>query len=94
MNDRWKIEKHPATKDKRFFIPLRIYGDGADAQQPFEIYTVLPVLGAENSSTLDTRLLVAVRNTFKTHDSCRDDILTVIAWSFEALSAFLKIRNV
>lgn len=67
-------------------IPLRIYGDGADAQsnQHFEMITLLPVLSA-SSSTLDTRLLMAVRNSDKTMVECRTKILEVVAWSFRAL---------
>lgn len=67
-------------------VPLRVYGDGADAQsnQHFEMITVLPILSA-SSSTMDTRILVAVRNSDKTMDECRTKILEVVAWSFRAL---------
>ena len=34
-------------------VPLRVYGDGADAQQHFEVFTILPIMGC-SSSTLDT----------------------------------------
>ena len=69
-------------------MPLRIYGDGADAHnaQHFELMSMLPVLCASNS-TMDSRILLTVRNCDKTTNQTRTDILTVIAWSFEALRA-------
>lgn len=72
------------SKDVKTCVPLRLYGDGANAQQHFEINTVLPVLACGHS-TLDTRLLCSVRNTQKTTVKARTDILVVLAWSFEAL---------
>ena len=66
------------------YIPIRLYGDGAEAQQPFEIYTMLSVLHA-GSSTLDSRILLACRNVNQTRDTARDLILDVLAWSFECL---------
>ena len=77
------------------YIPLRIYGDGAEAQQPFEIYTLLSVLH-EGSSTMDSRLLISCRNCHQTTDRARTDILETIAWSFEALGSlaatFMKLK--
>ena len=67
-------------------IPLRIYGDGADAARKFEMFSLLPILSA-SSSTLDTRLVLAVRNCSRTYSDCRVKISEVLAWSFEALRA-------
>lgn len=69
-------------------MPLRLYGDGADAHnaQHFELMSMLPILCA-SSSTMDSRLLLTVRSCDKTTTQTRTDILTVIAWSFEALRA-------
>lgn len=78
-------------KDTSRCIPLRIYGDGADAQQHFEIFTLLPILGC-SSSTLDSRILLNVRNTEKTAPEARRTILEIIAWSFEALRTLMKIN--
>lgn len=78
-----------SCKDPSFCIPLRIYGDGADAQQHFEIMTILPVLCC-SSSTLDSRILCSVRNTSKTTNEARAHILQVLAWSFEALRVLDK----
>ena len=78
-------------KDTSRCIPLRIYGDGADAQQHFEIFTLLPILGC-SSSTLDSRILLTVRNTEKTAPEARRTILEIIAWSFEALRTLMKIN--
>lgn len=77
-------------EDTSHCLPLRIYGDGADAQANahFEMYTVLPVLSVA-SSTLDTRLLYAVRNTDKTSPESRKKILETLAWSFEAMRNFV-----
>ena len=74
-------------EDLPWLVPLRIYGDGADAQrnQPWEMFTMLPILGMK-SSTLDSRLLLAIRNTTYTTSDCRDLILETIAWSFDVLS--------
>lgn len=77
------------SKDQRRFIPFRVYGDGADSSQPFELFSILPVL-CSSSSTLDGRLVTAVRNTHQSHDSTRDKILGVIAWSFQALRCSLE----
>lgn len=66
-------------------IPFRLYGDGADAQQHFEIMTMLPTL-AVSSSTLDSRILLSVRNTDKTTTVARTRILEVTSWSLKALS--------
>lgn len=74
----------PTSQDIFTCIPLRIYGDGADAQVHFEMFTVLPVLSA-SSSTLDSRLLTCVRNTDRTTPQARQSILEVLAWSFKAL---------
>ena len=71
-------------------IPLRIYGDGADAQQHFEIFTMLPILGC-SSSTLDSRILLNVRNTEKTTPEARRKILEIIAWSFESLRTLMEV---
>ena len=65
-------------------VPLRVYGDGADAQQHFEVFTILPIMGC-SSSTLDTRLLCSVRNTERTTNEARKRIVEILAWSFEAL---------
>ena len=70
-------------------MPLRIYGDGADAQQHFEIMTILPVLSC-SSSTLDSRVLCSVRNADKTTNQARKDILDVLAWSFESLRILVE----
>ena len=72
------------NEDRRLCIPLRLYGDGADAQQHFEIFTMLPVLST-SSSTLDSRILLSVRNCDKTTVKAREDILQTLAWSFESL---------
>ena len=78
-------------KDTRTTIPLRLYGDGADAAQKFEIMTMLPIC-ATSVSTMDTRLLLSVRNSEKTTTAARAEILEVIAWSFESLRAlFLQV---
>lgn len=74
----------PKTKDKSTCVPLRIYGDGAEAQQHFELMTILPVL-ASNHSTMDSRIVISVRNTQRTTAACRYRILEVLAWSFKAL---------
>lgn len=63
---------------------MRIYGDGADAAQKFEIMSILPVLCA-SSSTLDSRILCSVRNADKTTSEARDLVLKVMAWSFASL---------
>lgn len=73
----------PNHFDISHFFPVRLYGDGAEAQQPFEIYTILSVMG-ESDSTLDSRLLTTTRNTLSTADTARDRILEVLAWSLEA----------
>ena len=67
-----------------FCLPMRIYGDGADAQQHFEIMTVLPLLTC-SSSTMDSRILCSVRNCDKTTNEARRLILEVLVWSFQAL---------
>lgn len=51
-------------------------------------FTVLPTLGT-SSSTLDTRLLVSVRNCDRTTVDCRTRILEVLAWSFECLRSWV-----
>ena len=63
-------------------IPYRVYGDGADSHrnQSFEAITLLPCLSG-SSSTMDTRILVSVRNTVSTASSARTKISEVIAWS-------------
>ena len=70
----------------QWVVPLRVYGDGADSHrnQAFEMFSLLPLLGPK-SSTLDTRVLLGVRNTVYTMNSCRDAILDVISWSFSSL---------
>lgn len=73
-----------SVQDASRCIPLRLYGDGADAQQHFEIMTVLPIMAC-GSSTLDTRLLCSVRNTDKTTADARTKINEVISWSFHSL---------
>ena len=72
-------------------VPLRVYGDGADAQQHFEIMTILPVLSA-SSSTLDSRILVSVRNSDKTTNEARYKILEVLSWSFNALDLGMDLK--
>lgn len=68
-----------------YHLPLRIYGDGADARGRacFELYSILPVLSV-SSSTLDSRLLVCVRNTATVTDT-RQTICQILEWSFAAL---------
>jgi len=66
-----------------FCLPMRVYGDGADAQQHFEIMTVLPLLTC-SSSTMDSRILCSVRNCDRTTNEARRLILEVLVWSFEA----------
>ena len=63
-------------------IPYRVYGDGADSHrnQSFEAITLLPCLSG-SSSTMDTRILVSIRNTVSTASSARTKISEVIAWS-------------
>lgn len=78
-------------QDLSTLVPLRLYGDGADAQQHFEIMTILPVL-ASNHSTLDSRILCSVRNTYKTTTECRRQILEVLAWSFKALRPLINLN--
>ena len=77
-------------------IPLRIYGDGADVNKSgtlhFELLSLLPTLTA-SSSTLDSRLLLAVRSTYHTDPSALHDLSAVIAWSFEALSCLANTAN-
>ena len=65
-------------------LQVRLYGDGADAQQHFELMTMLAVV-TSSSSTLDSRLVLSVRNTHRTTVECRDLINEVIAWSFESM---------
>ena len=65
-------------------MPLRLYGDGADATQHFELMTLLPCLCC-SSSTLDSRIAISIRNSNKTTVEARHKILEVLAWSFEAL---------
>ena len=62
--------------------PYRVYGDGADSHrnQSFEAITLLPCLSG-SSSTMDTRILVSIRNTVSTASSARTKISEVIAWS-------------
>ena len=69
-------------------VPLRLYGDGADARgrAHFELYSILPVLSC-SGSTLDSRLLVCVRNT-NTTTHTRQTICQILAWSFSALRDF------
>ncbi len=82
-------------KDLSTCCPLRLYGDGADAQtqQHFEIHTILPVLAC-NSSALDSRILCSVRNSTKTTNECRTQILEVLAWSFESLRTLVIKKSV
>ena len=70
-------------------MPFRVYGDGADASQHFELFTILPLLCCSRS-TLDNRSVTAIRNTNKTTSECRRQILVVLAWSFEALRNLIK----
>ena len=73
-------------KDYGLYVPLRLYGDGADGRYGnvhFELYSILPVL-AVSSSTLDSRLLTCVRNT-ATVPETRTTICRILAWSFNAL---------
>lgn len=67
-------------------IPVRLYGDGADAtrNQKFEVSSLLPVLGLSHA-TLDSRIVLSCRNVGATTDEARDQINTVLAWSFECL---------
>lgn len=72
-------------------IPLRIYGDGADAARKFEFFSLLPILAC-SSSTMDTRLVLSVRNCSRTYSDCRVKLAEVIAWSFEALRLYASIK--
>lgn len=76
-------------------LPYRLYGDGADSSQGqhFEITSVLPLL-AESSSTLDTRVCLAIRNTVTTSDRARDLIHECVVWSAEAARARALRGNV
>ena len=63
---------------------VRLYGDGADAQQHFELMSLLAVV-TSSSSTLDSRIALSVRNCNRTTAESRQIICTVIAWSFHSL---------
>jgi hypothetical protein len=76
-------------KDASTCVPFRMYGDGADASQHFELFTILPLLCCSRS-TLDNRIVTAIRNSNKTTPECRQQILVVLAWSFEALRNLIK----
>ena len=76
-------------KDASTCVPFRVYGDGADASQHFELFTILPLLCCSRS-TLDNRIVTAIRNTNKTTSECRRLILIVLAWSFEALCNLIQ----
>ena len=79
----------PTSEEYKWCIPLRAYGDGAEAQQHFEILSILPLMSC-SSATLDSRILVNVRNTTKTASSARRTNLEVLAWSFSALRGLQK----
>lgn len=82
------LEEFPGL-DPNWALPLRLYGDGADVRghNHFELMTLLPVLGA-STSTMDTRLLLAVRSTIQTDQGPTvSKICEVLRWSFEALRA-------
>lgn len=66
--------------------PYRIYGDGADSHrnQNFEAMTMLPLMCGSHS-TMDSRLLLSVRNAGATASGARVLINEVIAWSLMAL---------
>lgn len=51
---------------------------------------MLPILGC-SSSTLDSRILLNVRNTEKTTPEARRKILEIIAWSFESLRTLMEV---
>ena len=74
-------------------IPFRVYGDGAEAQQKFELLSMLPLMSASHA-TLDSRILLTVRNCEKTHAQARTDILEVVRWSIEALRIPASIQQV
>ena len=69
-------------------LPVRLYGDGADAtrNQKFEVTSILPVLGL-SSATMDSRIMLSCRNVCATGAGARDLVHKVIAWSFQCLSA-------
>ena len=85
----------PDIPDLNLAIPYRVYGDGADSHrnQNFEAMTLLPVL-ASGSSTLDTRILVSVRNCQGTAASARTKISETIAWSLCAMRILVLIATV
>ena len=89
MHGHTLISQH---QDLSTCCPLRIYGDGAEAQQHFELISILPVLACGHN-TLDTRLVCAVRNSQKTTTAARHQILIVLAWSFEALRSLVVNLN-
>ena len=62
--------------------PYRIYGDGADSHrnQNFEAMTILPLM-CRSHSTMDSRILLSVRNAAGTASSARNLINEVISWS-------------
>jgi hypothetical protein len=68
---------------------VRLYGDGADAQQHFELMSLLAVLGG-SSSTLDSRLALSIRNSNRTSSEARTLICEVIAWSFDSLRTLVE----
>ena len=47
-------------KDASTCVPFRVYGDGADASQHFELFTILPLLCCSRS-TLDNRIVTAIK---------------------------------
>ena len=76
--------------------PYRIYGDGADSHrnQNFEAMTLLPLMCGSHS-TMDSRLLLSVRNAGATASGARVLINEVIAWSLMALRilSYIQTKN-
>lgn len=71
---------------------VRIYGDGADAQQHFELMSLLAVVTG-SSSTLDSRVALSVRNCNQTSPEARKLICDVVAWSFDSLRSLVQSFN-
>lgn len=82
--DAWFNSIVHTSKEYRSTIPLRLYGDGAEAQRHFELLSILPIMSV-SGSTLDSRVLISVRNSTKTGSEARRSTLEVVAWSFQSL---------
>ena len=50
--------------------------------------TILPVLACSDAA-LDSRILCSVRNSLKTVVEARQQILEVLAWSFESMRSLV-----